>query len=183
MGHRHYLATCGETSLWKHWWREVFLSIKTFELFVRVCVCLSLCELTLTLWLLCASVSLCICVCRGHVYKESSTRCHTQIYERRFDRNNSDLPRLPGSMSACHRASSSHPSSLNSYFTLICIFFTVAKSFIRGYSSSNLNIYVQGQLWRFTLEFYTEWWRRSHRGINCSLGGEINIYFSMRRWR
>lgn len=88
-----------------------------------------------------ASVSLCICVCRGHVYKKSSTRCHTQLYKCRFNRNNSDLPRLSGS--ACRRASSSHPSSLNSYFTLICIFFTAAKSFIRGDSSSNFNIYVQ----------------------------------------
>lgn len=95
-----------------------------------MCACASLCELTHTVRLLCARVSLRICVCRGHVYKKSSTRCHTQTYKCRFDRNNSDLPRLSGSESACHRTSSSHPSSLNSYFTLICIFFTTAKSFL-----------------------------------------------------
>lgn len=117
-----------------------------------VCVCVpDGCALKL----LCASVSLCICVCRGHVYKKSSTGCHTQTHKCRFDRNNSDLPRLSGSKSACHRASSSHPCSLNSYFTLICIFFTTAKSFIRANSSSNLNIFILHwvKLGRFTLEF------------------------------
>lgn len=140
-GHRHYLPTCRETSLWKHWWREFSLHKKHVRC-VCVCVCLSLCELAHTLSLLCASVSLCICVRRGHVYKRSSTRCHTQTYKFTSDRNNSDLPSLSGSESACHRASSSHPSSLNPYFTLICLFFATAKSFIRRCSSCNLNINV-----------------------------------------
>lgn len=38
-----------------------------------------------------------------------------------------DLPRLSRSKLACQRASFSHPVSLNSYFTLICVFFTKAK--------------------------------------------------------
>lgn len=83
----------------------------------------------------------CLCLQRSCIQK-SSIRCHTQTYKCRFNRNNSDLPRLSASESTCHHASSSHPTtpSLNSYFTLICVFFTTAKSFIRGYSSSNLNI-------------------------------------------
>lgn len=60
-----------------------------------------------------------------------------------------------GSKSACHRASSSHPCSLNSYFSISCIFFITAQSFIGGDSSSNADIFVLRwlQLERFTPEF------------------------------
>lgn len=54
---------------------SIFLH-KTCNTLVRACLCVSLHALS---GFLCASVSLCICVCRGHVYKKSSTRCHTQI--------------------------------------------------------------------------------------------------------
>lgn len=145
-GHRHYLPTCRETSLWKHWWREVSFSIKRCD----GCVCTWRCVRSKAFVCKCEFVYL-----WGHVYKKSSPGCHTQTYKCRFDRNNPDLPRLSGSQSACHRASSSHPCSLNSYFTLICIFFTTAQSFIRADSSSDLNIFVlhRAQLGGFTLEF------------------------------
>lgn len=102
-----------------------------------------MCTHTYTLKLLCAYVSLCICVCKGHVYKKSSARCHTQPTSADSTGITQTSHVFSVCKSACHRASSSHPSSLNSYFTLICIFFTKAKSFIRGHSSSSLHIEVQ----------------------------------------
>lgn len=140
MGHRHHLPTCRKTSLWKHGWREVFFSsIKTCER----CMCVHM-YIFVNLHPL-AFVHKCefVCLCLQRSCKQkSSIRCHTQTYKCRFNGNNSDLPRLSASESTCHHASSSHPTTppLNSYFTLICVFFTAAKSFIRGYSSSNRNI-------------------------------------------
>lgn len=99
----------------KTWMERCLFSIKTCE----VCVCVFVRAHTHALWLLGASVSLCICVCRRScIQKRSSTRCHTQTYKCRFNRNNPDLPHLSVIMHLPHT-----PFSLNPYFTLIFIYF------------------------------------------------------------
>lgn len=128
---------------------EVFFSTrKTHEAYV--------CVWERALRPLCASVSLCICVCRGHVYKESSTRCHTSADSTGITRT-SHVFLGPSWLVIEHLPRSQLLFHFNLYIFHHGQIFYFGGG---GYSSSSsLTTYVlceasmRGQLGKFTLEF------------------------------
>ena len=166
---------------------------------VCVCVCVCLCVSLHTLSSLCAqSVSLCICVCRRSCIQRGFNQVpHTHTHTHTHRPTSADWTGItqtshvflaPSQPVIMHL--SSHPSSPNSYFTLICVFFTTAKSFIGPYSSSQpqqprpaLGCMrgPAGKVHAGVLDRALK--RERDEGIDLSPGGEINIYFSARRWR
>ena len=142
---------------------EKFFSITPHEVCVCVCVCMHAfvwaCTHSQAFVRKCEFVYLCLQkvmytkgVQPGATHTHAHT--HTQTYKCRLDRNNSDLPRLSGSKSACHHASFLTPLLSQLLFHI------------------NLCISHHGQIFYWTLFFFLTSAATSRAGLHARASWE-----------